>query len=212
MRQRSRQPEQGGPGPGPPSRHMWKENRMKRFLVRCASVAIAMALLVVGAGRAGADDDDERDAQSKNMKLVGFSDLQNRSTYHPVVHKQKINGANHYIAYTDHHPLSTNPVTGAPLPSFNPLTKANEPNGTSIIDVTDIRHPRYLFHLPVGTTGNGGAQMVRVCNIKGRELMLRSFANSAHEIWDVTDPSNPTDVRTVRNGNPVTVDAAGKVV
>jgi len=191
---------------------MQKENRMTRFLVRCASVAIAMAVLVVGAGRADARDDEERDTESKNMKLVGFSDLQHRSTYQPTLHKQTVNGKPRYVIYTGHHPLGTNPVTGQPLPSFNPLTGQNEPNGTSIIDVTDPRHPRHLFHIPVGTSGNGGAQMVRVCNINGREYMLRSFASSAHEIWDVTDPSHPTDVRTVRNGNAVTVDAAGKVV
>ncbi len=33
--------------------------------------------------------------------------------------------------------------------------------------------------------------------------MLRSYANSAHEIWDVTDPSSPVGVRTVAGGNPV---------
>jgi hypothetical protein len=181
---------------------------MARFLVRCASVAIAAAVLL-GSGRTQAGEDDERDEQSKNMKLVGFNDLQHRSTYQPTIEKYA-NGR--YILFAGHHALATNPVTGQPLPSFNPLTGHNEPSGTSLIDVTDPRHPTTLFHIPVGTTGNGGAQMVRVCNIKGREYMLRSFANSAHEIWDVTDPSHPTDVRTVRNGNAVTVDANGKVV
>jgi hypothetical protein len=185
---------------------------MTRFLVRCASVAIAVGCLFVAAGKTLADDDDERDAQSKNMTLVGFNDLQSRSTYQPVVHKQRIKGSDRYIAYTGHHGLGTNPKTGEPLPSINPLTGQKEPNGTSIVDVTDPRRPKYLFHLPVGTTGNGGAQMVRVCNIGGTEYMLRSYASSAHEIWDVTDPSNPKDVRTVRNGNAVTVDKGEKVV
>src|SRR5712692_2059277 len=175
---------------------------MTRFLGKCISLSVAVGLLIFGAGRAAANDDDG-DQNSKNMKLVGFSDLQSRSTYQPVVHKQ----GGRYIAYTGHHTLGTNPVTGAALPSFNPLTGNNEENGTSIIDVTDPRHPKYLFHLPVPNGAGGGAQMVRVCDGLpaggGKVYMLRSYANSAHEIWDVTDPGNPKDVRTVRNGNPV---------
>ena len=47
---------------------------MTRFLVRCASVAISTSVLAVGAGRADARDSNEgRDAESKNMKLVGFN-------------------------------------------------------------------------------------------------------------------------------------------
>jgi len=175
---------------------------MTRFLGKCISLSVAVGLLIFGAGRAAANDDDG-DQNSKNMKLVGFSDLQSRSTYQPVVHKQ----GGRYIAYTGHHTLGTNPVTGAALPSFNPLTGNNEENGTSIIDVTDPRRPKYLFHLPVPNGAGGGAQMVRVCDGLpaggGKVYMLRSYANSAHEIWDVTDPGNPKDVRTVRNGNPV---------
>ncbi len=51
--------------------------------------------------------------------------------------------------------------------------------------------------------------MVRVCDGNtlpahdGKVYMLRSYANSAHEIWDVTDPGSPVGVRTVAGGNPV---------
>jgi len=175
---------------------------MARFLVRCASIAIVTALLVVGAWRADARDDGDRDAQSKNMKLVGFSDLQARSTYQPTLHKQVVNGQVRYVIYAGHHALAGPGEGQAPagtpaLSSFNPLTGRNEENGTSIIDVTDVRRPRYLFHLPVPTGAGGGAQMVRVCNRNGREYMLRSYANAAHEIWDVTNPSSPQPVHTV---------------
>jgi len=48
--------------------------------------------------------------------------------------------------------------------------------------------------------------MVRVCD--GNTLpvhdnkfyLLRSYANTAHEIWDVTNPSAPRPVRTVAGG------------
>ena len=151
-------------------------------------------------------------AEQKNMNLVGTNDLQARSAYQPWVQKQ---GAR-YILYSGHHARGTNPVTGQPLPSFNPGTGKNEPNGTSIVDVTDPANPKYLYHLPVGTgvtppalPTNGGAQFVRVCN--GSDLpihdnkvyLLRGYANSAQEIWDVTNPEQPVGVRTVAGGNPI---------
>jgi hypothetical protein len=146
-----------------------------------------------------------RAAESLNIELVGTNDLQARSAYQPIVQRQ----GNRWIAYIGHHALGTNPVTGAPLPSFNPLTGTNQPNGVSIVDVTNPAAPVYLHHLPVGTTGNGGAQMVRVCPgstlpIRDNKFyLLRSYANSGHEIWDVTNPSSPQPVRTVAGGNPV---------
>ena len=39
--------------------------------------------------------------------------------------------------------------------------------------------------------------MVRVCNRKGTEYLLRSYGSTAHEIWDVTNPSSPQPIHTV---------------
>ncbi|MBM2809765.1 MAG: hypothetical protein HW416_524, partial [Chloroflexi bacterium] len=97
--------------------------------------------------------------------------------------------------------------------ALNPLTGQLEPNGTSILDVTDPRAPRYLSHIPGASAlpgesdEAGGAQMVRLCG--GGELpnadpnkwyLLRTRGNDAHEIWDVTDPSAPTLRVTVIDG------------
>src|SRR5713226_5348621 len=176
---------------------------------------MVVALLTWGTSSVLADDE----AGHKDMKLVGFNDLQARSTYQPWVQKQ----GNRYILYAGHHALGTNPVTGLPLPSFNPLTGKNEPNGTSIVDVTDPKHPVYLFHIPVGTPvtppalpAAGGAQYdQRICDgstlpiHNSKVYLLRSYSNSAHEIWDVTTPSIPVGVRTVAGGNPVIGNLAG---
>ena len=80
------------------------------------------------------------------------------------------------------------------------MTGKAEPNGTSIVDVTDPAHPKYLHHIP-GQEGKyeaGGAQMVRVCDGKtlpkgdrNAVYMLRTFGSEAHEIWNVADPANP---------------------
>jgi hypothetical protein len=87
------------------------------------------------------------------MTLVGFNDLQARSSYQPVIHHQ----GSRFIAYIGHHGGS----------ALNPLTGRTELNGTSIVDVTDPRNPKYLAHFPGSTAGEGeagGAQMVRVCD------------------------------------------------
>ena len=152
-----------------------------------------------------------RKAEQKNMDLVGISDLQARSAYQPVVQHQ----GNRWILYVGHHALDKSPVTGQPLPSFNRITGRNEENGTSIVDVTDPQKPVYLHHLPVANGRGGGAQMVRVCDGNtlpihdNKVYLLRSYSNSAHEIWDVTDPSAPRPVRTVAGGNPVIGDLVG---
>ena len=71
--------------------------------------------------------------ESQNMKLVGYSDLQARSAYQPTIHHQ----GERWIAYIGHHggtddiPAPVNPQTGKP-----------EPNGTSIVDVTDPAKPK----------------------------------------------------------------------
>jgi hypothetical protein len=97
-------------------------------------------------------------ADAKNMRLVGFNDLQARSAYQPTIHKQ----GDRYIAYIGHHGASyvhkpVNAVNGVP-----------EFNGTSIVDVTDPAQPKYLAHIPGAEGGpeEGGAQMTRVCDGK----------------------------------------------
>jgi len=158
------------------------------------SVVIATGAVAQNAPKIG----DPPDA--KNMRLVGYSDLQARSAYQPVVQHQ----GNRWIAYIGHHG-GTDDIKQP----FNPLTGKNEDNGTSIVDVTDPRHPKYLAHIPgePGTYEAGGAQMVRVCD--GKSLpkgdpnvvyLLRPFGNQAHEIWNVADPAHPKMITRVVEG------------
>jgi hypothetical protein len=130
--------------------------------------------------------------EASNMRLVGFNDLQARSAYQPIIQKQ----GDRYIAYVGHH----GGTESVPKP-FNPLTRQAEFNGTSIIDVTDPKQPRYLVHVPAqeGLGEQGGAQMVRACEGKtlpkgdpGKVYLLRTFGGQGHEMWDVTKPENPS--------------------
>ena len=133
--------------------------------------------------------------EKRNMELVGFHDLQARSAYQPIIHRQ----GNRWIAYIGHHGGK----------SVNPLTGAAEDNGTSILDVTDPKQPKMLSHIPgePGQGESGGAQMVRACNgdtlpkgDKSRVYLLRTYGNAAHEIWDVTNPAKPALLTTVVKG------------
>jgi hypothetical protein len=136
--------------------------------------------------------------ESSNMTLLGTNDLQGRSAYQPSIHKQ----GERYIAYIGHH-------GGA---AVNSLTGQQENNGTSIVDVTDPAHTKYLAHIPgeVGTPGKpeaGGAQMTRLCDGSvlphsdpHKVYLLRTFGGASHEIWDVTDPAKPTRLTVVISG------------
>lgn len=140
------------------------------------------------------------DQQSQwNTEFVGYDSLDGRSTYQPLIVHQDARE----IAYMAHHAgVATNRLTGE-----------MEPNGTSIIDVTNARRPRYLAHVPgpPGSVDAAGSQMVRVCSgdvlprgQRGKWYMLRTHGNSSgmealesQEIFDVTDPAHPTFLTTV---------------
>ena len=129
------------------------------------------------------------------MELLGSDALQARSAYQPTIARQ----GDRWILYVGHHGGK----------SVNPLTGNAEDNGTSILDVTDPRRPKPLFHIPgePGSGESGGAQMVRVCAArtlpnadKSKFYMLRTFGNLGHEVWDVTDPSKPSLLSTLVQG------------
>src|SRR5262252_8353419 len=101
--------------------------------------------------------------EARNMRLVGHNDLQARSAYQPTIHHQ----GNRYIAYIGHH--GGTPEIPKPV---NRLTGQAEFNGTSIVDVTDPAHPRYLAHIP-GTPGNyedGCADDARILPLRHRRF------------------------------------------
>jgi hypothetical protein len=150
-------------------------------LLCAAGVSVAAAQEGQGGGHA---------AESRNMRLVGHSDLQGRSAFQVVIVKQN----ERWLAYVGTH------GGGA----TNPLTGKEEGNGTLIVDVTDARQPRLIHHIPTASLkaaegGEGtGSQMVQVC--AGKDLpkgdpakfyMTRTDGSRAHEMWDVTHPEKP---------------------
>src|SRR5450432_1030767 len=158
------------------------------FVVACCSAAYTQQQ-VIGAP-----------PEASNMRLVGASDLQARSAYQPTIHHQ----GDRWIAYIGHH----GGTDDIPSP-VNPMTERAEPNGTSIVDVTDPAKPKYLAHIPglEGKYEGGGAQMVRVCDGKvlpkadaNAVYMLRTFGGEGHEIWNVANPAKPVLVSRIADG------------
>jgi hypothetical protein len=154
----------------------------------------------------------QQKAEKSNMELVGYNDLQGRGAYQPLVKKQ----GERWIAYVG-------AQTGTPK-RLNPLTGQDEFSGTSIVDVTDPKHPKYLFHIPGEPRASGGfqpsgtafgagrfppgeAEFMRVCGggelphaDKSKFYMLRVFGHSAWQMWDVTDPAKPIHINDIVTG------------
>jgi len=167
---------------------------MRHLRGALGAVVLTLGVALLGTKVVGQQTPPDR-AERRDMALVGYNDLQARSAYQPLIKKH----GDRWIAYVGHH--------GGTV--LNPLTGQQESNGTSLIDVTNPKQPRYLAHIP-GEQGQGeagGAQMVRVCEgsqlpraDKSKIYLLRTAGNTGHEIWDVTDPSKPTRVTVVVSG------------
>src|SRR5713226_5727760 len=129
--------------------HIVTNNRIARGRVRAAgdpsmvrllARAVALAGMIPSAAGAAAPQEITHQgtatgskAEGHNMRLLGSHDLQARSAYQPVIHHQ----GDRWILYVGHH-------GGLRM---NTLTGVEEPNGTSILDVSDPRAPRLLVHI-----------------------------------------------------------------
>jgi hypothetical protein len=127
-----------------------------------------------------------------NMQIIGFQDNQGRaSSDDGWVENQ--NGR--YIAY----------VADSPGKALNPLNDKVENNGTSLIDVTDVAHPRFLSHIP--TESGGGATHLAVCGgntlphaERNHWYLLRHDGQTNQEVWDVTNRQAPTRLTVLVSG------------
>jgi len=167
----------------------------KRLSIVVGTVCLGLALAAPmnpAAQAAGRKAPPGNAAESKNMRLVGYNDVQARSIYRG--HIQEQNGR--FIAYIGHHGGS----------AFNPLTGVVEPNGVSIVDVTDPTNPVYLHHLLPTPPGNQSRNL-QTCagddlpaGIAGKFYLLREVGGAAdvHEMWDVTIPEAPVFMNTIQ--------------
>src|SRR5205823_9004346 len=97
-------------------------------------LVLGLVVTLLAAGSAASQTTSGHAAEAHDMELVGHDELQGRPAYQPTIHRQ---GAR-FIAYVGHHRGRAR----------NPLTGAEEDNGTPIGDVTDPAKPRYPSHIP----------------------------------------------------------------
>jgi hypothetical protein len=139
-----------------------------------------------------------------NMQVVGFNDNQGRASSDDGWIEDQ-NGR--YIAY----------VANSPGSATNPLNKNMvEQNGTSLIDVTNPAHPVFVHHIPsifpASMSGGSGATHVAVCGgntltspgnthpYAGKWFLIRHSGSLDQEIWDVSNPSNPSMISVLIGG------------
>jgi hypothetical protein len=158
---------------------------MKRWvLVVLAVLAMAVPAWAGTAGSPSFGNWPSEQPQIHNMRLVGWDSLDGRPSYHPWVNKQ----GSKYILYAAEH-------VGY---AINRLNGRNEPNGTSVIDVTDPSRPVYLAHIPGVDDGvNNEARHARTCEVGGKVVLLVTTGQIAHDLYDVTNPANPQFIKTV---------------
>lgn len=121
-------------------------------------------------------------AEARNVRLVGHSSLQGRTALQVTLKGD--------YAYVGHH-------RGRAL---NPLTGATEPNGTTILDISDPVNPRIVFHLPGRDSAESRAVQVVEKYFDGRDYLLRNQETDAFtgfEVWDITDRSAPRMVSEI---------------
>lgn len=120
--------------------------------------------------------------EARNVKLLGWSDLQGRKALQVVLKGD--------FAYVGHHAGE----------AYNPITGKNEANGTSIINVSDPSKPEIITHIPGYPGAESRAVQVVERFHQDRDYLLRNQESrefTGFEVWDITDRSHPVRISTI---------------
>lgn len=131
-------------------------------------------LLFVGAVLAAPAETEG--AEASNIRLVGYNDLQGRPALQVTLRGN--------YAYIGHHQGTAR----------NPMTGLVEPNGTTILDVSDPANPRIIMHIPGRKGAESRAVQVVEKYYDGRDYLLRNQEAdqfTGFEVWDITERRNP---------------------
>src|SRR5262245_66587995 len=83
---------------------------------------------------------DPRADDARNVRLVGYNDLQGRESLVVTTLSDAANGS---WVYVGHHESYWDQK-----PKLNPITGKEEWNGTSILNVADPSNPKLVWHIP----------------------------------------------------------------
>ena len=120
-------------------------------------------------------------AEASNVRLVGYNDLQGRDTLQVTLKGN--------YAYVGHHKGN----------EMNPLTGKIEPNGTTILDVTDPAAPKTIVHIPGRPAAWSRAVQVAE-KVNGKDYLLRNQESpefTGFEVWEITDRARPRLAATI---------------
>jgi len=148
----------------------------------CSPQAAQPAAPATAAAGATADE-------GENVRLVGYNNMQGRYALQVTTKSDPANGNWVYVANV------ANPGLKEGL--FNPITKKKEWNGTSILDVSDPAHPKYVWHIPNDVNASSrSASVVYDFGPEKRDYLIRNVEASdrlTFQIFDITardtDPS-----------------------
>ena len=155
--------------------------------IACSPQAAQQPAANQAPGKAGGDD-------AENVRLVGYNNMQGRYALQVTAKGDQANGSWVYVANV------ANPRLKEGL--FNPITKKHEWNGTSILDVSDPAHPKYVWHIP--NEVNASSRSVSVVYDFGpdkRDYLIRNVEASdrlTFQVWDITTrDSDPSKISMV---------------
>ena len=141
----------------------------RRVFGGLAIAAVAPALAVALARAQAKPAADPLSDGAQNVRLVGFNDLQGREA---LVVTTKSDPANGSWVYVGHHESYWDDK-----PKLNPITRAMEWNGTSILDIADPSKPKLVWHIPNASNRNSRGVTV-VYDYKfdssGRDYLMRN--------------------------------------
>jgi len=158
---------------------------------------------------------DPRADEVRNVALVGTHDLQGRESLQIVTLSDAANGdwayVGHLESFWDH------------KPKLNPITRAMEWNGTSILDVADPARPRLVWHIP--NDGDRNSRSVSVVydypfDGSGRDYLIRNSevltqgetgTDLKYQIFDISDrATDPSKISLVSEITGTPPDSCGK--
>ena len=160
-----------------------------------------MALACGCRGSSGAEttataaNSDPRADDARNVRLVGYHDLQGRESLVVTTLSDAANGSWVYVGHHEHY--------WDRKPKLNPITGKEEWNGTSILNVADPANPKLVWHIPNDTNRNSRGVSV-VYDYKfdgsGRDYLIRNSealtqgetgTDLKYQIFDLKDPKAP---------------------
>lgn len=120
--------------------------------------------------------------EKQNVKLVGYNDLQHRESLQVTCRGD--------WAYVGHHGGM----------NLNPLTGQEEPNGTTILDISDPSNPTIVCHIPSENANCRAVSVVEDYMGSQKDYLIRNHETGTewkYEIFDITDRANPAKISEI---------------